>query len=197
MQQDIPIWFAAFYPGCSRQFNTYSKISIGRHKISKVNRPSSRFLLTIPAHDSFSNVLSSSFPGPRWWARDVKRPLQNSELNFHIWNANSQWFAWAKSEAKMVTHGGKFCTSVSVLLVVLYVSSSPLRDFNLQVLFIWLRKHSEPWKNCTDELLLDQFYIFECLKGFIIAVWPKNCPELSKDDKLTVKKGRALSTFLK
>ena len=37
-------------------------------------------------------------------------------------------------------------------------------------------------------MLLDQFYIFECLKGFIIAMWPKNCPKLSKDGKLTIKK---------
>ena len=46
-------------------------------------------------------------------------------------------------------------------------------------------------------MLLDQFYIFQCLKGFVIAVWPKNCPKLSKDGKLTVKKRRTLSTFLK
>ena len=54
-----------------------------------------------------------------------------SELNFHIWNANSQSFARAKSEAKMAAHVGKFWTSVSVLFAVMYVSSSPLHDFNL------------------------------------------------------------------
>ena len=53
-----------------------------------------------------------------------------SELNFHIWNANSQSFTRAKSEALMATHGGKFCTSVSVLFAVLHVSSSPLQDFD-------------------------------------------------------------------
>ena len=37
-------------------------------------------------------------------------------------------------------------------------------------------------------MLLDQLYIFECLKGFVIAVWPKNCPKLSKDGKLKVNK---------
>ena len=57
-----------------------------------------------------------------------------SELNFHIWNANSQSFAQAKSEAKMAAHGGKFWTSVSVLFAVLYVSFSPLNDFNFQFL---------------------------------------------------------------
>ena len=91
----------------------------------------------------------------------------------------------------MAAHGGKFCTSVSVLFSVLYVSSSPLHDFNFHFLTFCLvrhRKHSQPWKNCTDEILLDQFYIFECLKRFVIAVWPKNCPKLSKDGKLTVKK---------
>ena len=58
-----------------------------------------------------------------------------SELNFHILNANSQSFARAKSETKMAAHGGKFCTSISVLFVVLYVSSSLLHDFNFQFLF--------------------------------------------------------------
>ena len=38
------------------------------------------------------------------------------------------------------------------------------------------------------EVLLDQFYIFECLKGFVIAVWPKNCSKFSKDGKLTEKR---------
>ena len=61
--------------------------------------------------------------------------LQASELNFHIWNANSRSFARVKSEPKMAAHGGKFWTSVSVLLVVLYVTSSRLQDFNLQFLF--------------------------------------------------------------
>ena len=32
---------------------------------------------------------------PRW------PPIENSEVNFHIWNANSQSFAQAKSEAKI------------------------------------------------------------------------------------------------
>ena len=93
----------------------------------------------------------------------------------------------------MAAHGGKFWTSVSVLFAVLYVSSSLLRDFNRH---FNLRKHSQPWKKRTDKLLLDQFYIFECSKEFIIAVWPKNYPKLFKDGKLTVTKGRALNTFL-
>ena len=60
-----------------------------------------------------------------------------------------------------------------------------------------LRKHPQPWKKCTEEILMDQIYVFECLKGFIIVVWPKNCPKLSKDGKLTVKEERPLSSFLK
>ena len=55
--------------------------------------------------------------------------------DFHIWNANSQLFGRARSEAKMAAHVEKFCTSVSVLFAVLYVSSSPLHDFNIQFLF--------------------------------------------------------------
>ena len=62
---------------------------------------------------------------------DILSSPSTSELNFHIWNANSQSFARAKSEAKMGAHGRKFWTSVSVLFAVLYVSSSPLHDFNL------------------------------------------------------------------
>ena len=49
-----------------------------------------------------------------------------SELNFHIWNANSRSFARAKSEV---------WTSVSVLFAVLYPSSNPLHNFNFQFLF--------------------------------------------------------------
>ena len=88
----------------------------------------------------------------------------------------------------MAAHEGNFgrqfqsssrpCTSVPVLCTTLIFSFCLVR----------LRKHSQPWKKCTDEILLDQFYIFECLKGFVIAVWPKNCPKLSEDGKLTVKK---------
>ena len=58
-----------------------------------------------------------------------------SELNFHIWNANSQSFTPTKSEPKMAAHGGQFWTSVSVLFAVLYASSSPLHVFNFQFLF--------------------------------------------------------------
>ena len=125
----------------------------------------------------------------RWFSLPITKLclVSTSELNLHIWNANSQSFARAKSEAKMAAHGGKFWTSVPVLSTTLIFSFCLVR----------FRKHSQPWKNCTDEILLDQFYIIEYLKGFIIAAWPKNCPKLSEDGKLTVKKGRALSTFPK
>ena len=110
-----------------------------------------------------------------------------SELNFHIWNANSQSFAWAKSEARMAAHGGKFCTSVPVLYTTLIFSFTLVR----------LRKHSQTWKKCSDEILLGQFYINKHLKVFITAVWPNKCAKLSKGGKLTVKSGRAFSNFLK
>ena len=73
----------------------------------------------------------------RWFSLPITKLclVSTSELNLHIWNANSQSFARAKSEAKMAAHGGKFWTSVSVLFAVLYVSSSPLRDLNFQFLF--------------------------------------------------------------
>ena len=55
--------------------------------------------------------------------------------SIHVnWNADSQSLAWARSEAKMATHGGKSCTSVLVLFAVLYVGSSLAHDFNFQFL---------------------------------------------------------------
>ena len=110
--------------------------------------------------------------------QELLNRLLFSELNFHNWNANSQSFARAKSTS---------CRSVPILYTTLIFSFS----------LVWLRKHSQPWKKCSDEILLDQFYIFECLKGFITTVWTKNCPKFSKDGKLTVKKERALSSFFK
>ena len=53
-----------------------------------------------------------------------------SEFDIHIWNDNFQLFGRAKSEAKMAALGGIFCTSLSVVLAVLYVSSSPLQVFS-------------------------------------------------------------------
>ena len=83
------------------------------------------------------------------------------------------------------------CTSVPVLCTTLIFSFCLVR----------LRKHSQPWKKSTDEVLLDQFYIFECLKGFVISVWLKNCPKFSKDGILTEKKDMHLvlssSNFLR
>ena len=39
MLQDIPLWFTAVCPRCSRQFNTYTKMPIGRQKIASMNSP--------------------------------------------------------------------------------------------------------------------------------------------------------------
>ena len=74
------------------------------------------------------------------------------------------------------------CTSVPVVYTILIFSLCLAR----------LRKHSQPWKKCSDEILLDQFYIFEYFKRFIIAMWPKHRPKLSKNGKLRVKRGCAL-----
>ena len=96
----------------------------------------------------------------------------------------------------MAAHGGKFCTSVSVLFAVLYVSSSQLHDFNLQYMFGSASKTYTTMEKCTEEILVELFYIIEYLKGLIIAVWPKKCAKLSKDGELTVKRGRAFISFL-
>ena len=99
----------------------------------------------------------------------------------------------------MAAHGGKFCTSVSVFFAYLDVSSSPLHDFNLQFLFGLASKTFPTMekvlrRNVTGPILL---YIIKYVKGFIIAVWPNKCAKLSEDGELTVKIGRALSSFLK
>ena len=70
------------------------------------------------------------------------------------------------------------CTSIPVLCTTLIFS----------LCLVQLRKHFQPRKKCSDEILLDQFYIIEYLKGSVIAVWPKKCTKLSEDGKLTVKK---------
>ena len=92
---------------------------------------------------------------------------------------------WPPMEGNFVCQfqsSSRSCTSVPFLYTTLIVS------FCL----------AQPWKKCADEILLDQFYIFDCLKRFVIAVWPKNCAKLSKENcKLTVKIGRAFSSFLK
>ena len=92
--------------------------------------------------------------------------------------------------------------------VILYVSFSLLRGLlrqfqsftRLQLLvFVWFGFKNIPnnGKSGQDEILLDQVYIIDYLKGFIIAVWSKKCAKLSKDSKLTVKRGRAFSSLLK
>ena len=65
-----------------------------------------------------------------FYVATVTQCASPSELNFHIWNAISQSFARAKSEAKMAAHGSQFWTSVSVFYADLNVSSSPLHDFS-------------------------------------------------------------------
>ena len=77
----------------------------------------------------------------------------------------------------------QLCTSGPVLSTTLIFNFCLVR----------LRKHSWPWKKCSDEILLDQFYIFDNLIGYIIAV----CAKLSEDCKLMVKRGSAHGSFLK
>ena len=88
---------------------------------------------------------------------------------------------------RQLQSSSRSCTSVPVLCTALIFSFCLVR----------FRKHSQPSRKCTDDILLDQFYIFVCLKGFVITMWPKNCPKLSKDGKLTVKKERAHGSFVK
>ena len=89
----------------------------------------------------------------------------------------------------MAAYGGKFCTSVSVLFAVFYVSSSPLHDFNFQFLFgspsnKFTTTEKLHRKNITGQLI--QIRVFKKIR--YIAVWFKNFRRLSKDGKQTVKK---------
>ena len=56
--------------------------------------------------------LTYIIPGQRVLLKKVSEKL--SKLDVRIWNADSQSFGWAKSEAKTAAHGLKFCTSVPV-----------------------------------------------------------------------------------
>ena len=97
---------------------------------------------------------------------------------------------WPPMEGNFV---GQFHSSSRTCTSVLVVCTTLMFSFRLGR----LRKHSQPWKKRSEEILLDQFCIFEYLKGFSIAVWYKKCAKLSKDGKLTVKRGRALSRLPK
>ena len=97
---------------------------------------------------------------------------------------------WPPMEGNFVRRfqsSSRSCTSVPILYTTVIFSFSLVR----------LRKHSQQWKKCSDEILLDQFYINEHLKVFITAERPKKCVKLSKGDKLTIKSGRVFSSFLK
>ena len=89
-----------------------------------------------------------------------------------------RWPPMEENFGRQFQSSSRSCTLVPVLCTTLIFSFCLVR----------LRKHSQPWKKCLDEILLDQFYIIEYLKGFIIAVWPKKCTKLSEDGKLTLKK---------
>ena len=71
-----------------------------------------RFILS-PGKEGAVCVLTFSglHAARKYWTlkhRFTSSPVLTSELNLHIWNANSQSFARAKSEAKMATQGENF-----------------------------------------------------------------------------------------
>ena len=78
---------------------------------------------------------------------------------------------WPPTEENFVhpfQSSSRSCTSAPVPYTTLIFSFCLFR----------LRKRSQPWKVCSDEILLDQFYINEHSKVFIVAVWPKKCAKL-------------------
>ena len=98
----------------------------------------------------------------------------------------SNHLLWQNVKPRCLPMEGNFL-SVPVLYMTLIFSFC----------LVQLQKHSQPWKKYSDKILLDQFYISEYLKRFIMAMWPKKCAKLSKDGKFTVKRGCALDGLLK
>ena len=91
----------------------------------------------------------------------------------------------------MAVHVRKFCTSVSVLFAVLYVSSSPLHDFNLQFLFgsasnIFPTLEKVHRRSITGPIL--HIRVVKSIHYCSVA-YSKNRSKLCRDGKLTVKKG--------
>ena len=78
---------------------------------------------------------------------------------------NSIYGNWNTNSQSFARAKGKFCRSVSVLF-----------DYTTME------------KKCSDEILVDKFYIIEYLKRFITAVWLKKWAKLSEGCKLTVKR---------
>ena len=75
-QQDIRLWFAPVCPRCSRQFVTYSKMSIARHRVVYVNGPFKEQWLISPkfkAADEFWTISGGCFrkyitsASGNWW----------------------------------------------------------------------------------------------------------------------------------
>ena len=83
---------------------------------------------------------------------------------------------------------GNFARQFQSFFAVLYVSSTPLHDFNLQFQVGSASKTFKTMEKVHKQIITGPVYIFECLKRFDIAVWPKNCPKLFKNGKMTVKK---------
>ena len=106
----------------------------------------------------------------------ISRMLTPSHL--HGQKVKPRWPPKERNFLCQFQSSSRSCTSVPVLCTTLIFSFCLVR----------LRKHSQPWKKCLDEILLHQFYIIVHSKGFIIAVWPKKCTKLSEDGKLMVKK---------
>ena len=99
---------------------------------------------------------------------------------------------WPPKEGNFVRQfqsSSRSCTSVPV-------HNTALVHYTVFVWFGFENIHNHG-KSVQDEILLGQFYIIECSKGFKNVVWPKKCAKLSKHGKLTVKRRHALGGFLK
>lgn len=76
--------------------------------------------------------------------------------------------------------------------LVLYINPSPLHYFNLQFSFGLAWKTFPATEKVSNEISPDKFYIIEHIQGFKIVVRTKKWAKLSKDGKLTLKRGQAL-----
>ena len=98
-----------------------------------------------------------------------------------------RWPPMESNFLRQFQSSSRSCTSVPVLYMTSVIG------------FYWVRLQNIPnhRKSVQDEILLDQFCIIKYLKEFKNALWPKKCAKLSKHGKVTVKRGRALGSFLK
>ena len=99
----------------------------------------------------------------------------------------SRWPPVEGNFVRQFQSSSRSCTSVPVLYTTSVISFCLVRLQNISYL----------GKSVQNKILLDQFYTVKYSKEFKNALLPKKCAKLSIHGKLTVKRERALGSFLK